>query len=130
VAGHVRATVAVGRRRWAWEQAVRRLGCENGEFKWSTRCARMRRPYWCSLRGRRRLGSGNGERRSCGGGGGENREEENAFPERIVFVGSGRGYSAGMLALAVEGAPGSWPKATAALQRPYRAVVGGDWPAL
>jgi hypothetical protein len=63
--GHGKARVAVGRRRWAWEQAVRRLVCENGELRWSTRCARMRRLYWCSLRGRRWLDSGSGERRSC-----------------------------------------------------------------
>jgi hypothetical protein len=96
--GHVRATVAVGRRRWTREQAVRRLGCENGELKWSTRCARMRRIYWCGLHGRRRLDDGNGERRSCGGSGGENREEENVLTELVVFVGSRRGYSAGKLA--------------------------------
>jgi hypothetical protein len=40
--GHGKARLAGSRRRRAREQAVRELGCENGERKGSTRCARPR----------------------------------------------------------------------------------------
>jgi hypothetical protein len=107
------------------------IQAELGQPNWFTRCARMRRCCWCDWRGWRWLDGGSDERRSCGGGGGENRENENRHCELDVYIGNGGGDCAGRRATS------RWRSRTrleagrsrpASRRRPYRAVVGGDWP--